>query len=130
MLRETSSTRFATSTLGGDMYARSVSRLFQRLYSSNRSARGTSLARSAATAITIVGSAGCQIRDDRGVSESSNSLVPHDQPAIDVDGLPGHVVGIGAGQEGDDVRDVLGLLRPPERDGSNPALPGLAHAQP
>src|SRR5262245_57020215 len=40
--------------------------------------------------------------------------------------LPRHVVGIRTGQERDDVGDVLGLLRAPERDGTNPTLPRFA----
>src|SRR5687767_10659280 len=54
------------------------------------------------------------------------ALVAHHQTAIDLDRLPGHVVGVGPRQEGDDAGDVLGSLRSSKRDAGRALLPRLA----
>src|SRR6185436_4930074 len=55
--------------------------------------------------------------------------VPHYHSAVDVDRLARHVIRVRAGQERDDVRNVLGPLRASERDTADPALPRFALAQ-
>src|SRR5260370_34742267 len=52
--------------------------------------------------------------------------VAHDEAAVDLDRLARHVVGVGAGQEDGEARQVLGDLWPAERDPGGTPLPGLA----
>ncbi|MCO5578388.1 hypothetical protein L7F22_032229 [Adiantum nelumboides] len=50
----------------------------------------------------------------------------HDHPAVDHDGLAGHVVGVRAGEVGDEGGDVVGGLHPAQRDTGRVLLQRLA----
>src|SRR5437867_13225799 len=58
------------------------------------------------------------------------ALVAHHEAAVDVEGLPGHVIGVGAGQKRHHAGKVLGSLGAAERDPADPPFPGLALAEP
>ena len=49
---------------------------------------------------------------ERGTSdEEESTMSPIDQATVDQAGLPGHVVGVGTRQVGDEAGDVVGRLR-------------------
>src|SRR5690349_21480601 len=61
----------------------------------------------------------------RGASKTSAFISVELHPAGDVDPLARHVPSAVGGEEGDDLADVLRLLRAPERDAVHELLPGV-----
>src|SRR3990172_6444230 len=59
----------------------------------------------------------------------SSSLVAHHEATVHVEGLPGHVVGVGPGEERHHAGHILGPLGASQRDVADPALPRLALPQ-
>src|SRR6266566_1413901 len=68
---------------------------------------------------------GDSIPDHSFVRKDSRSA-PHHEAAVHVYGLPGHVVGVGTGEERHHAGDVLGPLGTSQWDIPDPALPRLA----
>src|SRR5262249_5701222 len=52
--------------------------------------------------------------------------VPHNEPAVDVDRLPRHVVGVAASEKAHEAGHIVGSFGAAERDQRGSPLPGLA----
>src|SRR5881397_2937397 len=63
----------------------------------------------------------------RSGSRTPSRRSVEDDPAVDVERLPGDVAGAGRGEEHRQRRDVLGLVRTPERNGRVPPSGHLVH---
>src|SRR5713226_3874532 len=61
-----------------------------------------------------------------GAAGRAATLVAHDEAAVDVNRLAGHVVRVAAGEEAHHAGDVVGLLGAAEWNAGDAALPGFA----
>src|SRR6266550_4215076 len=70
-----------------------------------------------------VSKAGCRCAQlDASIS------IAHDEAAVDVDGLAGHIVGVAAGKKAHDAGHVLGSFRSAERDDRGSPFPRFANS--